>query len=84
MSTTNAAAELLARHYGPEAVITYSLPGVKGESIDVRWAGGLVNIHPIFGAMYRVNCALAHEDSTLLDLPGVVERMIATALANAN
>ena len=84
MSITNAAAAILARHYGPEAVHTYSLPGVKGESVDVQWAGGLVNIHPIFGGMYRVNCALAHEDSTLLDLPAVVERMIATALANAN
>lgn len=34
--------------------------------------------------MYRVNYALAYEDTTLLNLPGVVERMIVAALANAN
>lgn len=84
MSTATAVATYLARYYGPEAVTLYSLPGVEGEAIDVHWAGGLATIHPIPGAMYRVNCALAYEDVTLLNLPGVVERMITDALANAN
>lgn len=83
MSATIAAATYLARYYGPEAVTAYSLPDVEGEAIDVHWAGGLATIHQVNSAVWRVNCALAYEDTTLLNLPGVVERMIATALANA-
>ena len=84
MTPTSAAASYLARFFGQDAVTIQSNPGGRGEAVEVHWAGGLATIHPIPSAMYRVNCALAYEDTTLLNLPGVVERMIATALANAN
>lgn len=84
MSTTTAAATYLARYYGPEAITLYSLPDVEGEAIDVRWNGGLATIHQVNSAVWRVNCALAYEDTTLLSLPDAVERMITRAIANAN
>lgn len=83
MTPTSAAASYLARFFGQDAVTIQSNPGGRGEAVEVHWAGGLATIHPIPGAMYRVNCALAYEDTTILNLPGVVERMIAAALANA-
>ena len=84
MTPTSVAASYLARFFGQDAVTIQSNPGGRGEAVEVHWAGGLATIHPIPGAMYRVNCALAYEDTTFLNLPGVVERMIATALANTN
>lgn len=82
MTPVTVAASYLIRHFGNSVTIQDN-PGGKGQAVEVHWAGGLATIHPIPGAMYRVNCALAYEDTTLLNLPGVVERMIATALANA-
>lgn len=84
MSATIAAATYLARYYGPEAVTVYSLPDVEGEAIDVHWAGGLATIHQVNSAVWRVNCALAHQDVNLLRLPKTVEEMILAAKATTN
>lgn len=83
MTPITVAASYLIRHFG-SAVTIQNNPGGKGQAVEVHWAGGLATIHPAPRAMYYVNCALAREESTLLNLPGVVERMIATALANAH
>ena len=83
MTPVTVAASYLIRHFG-NVVTIQDNPGGRGQAVEVHWDGGLATIHPIPGAMYRVNCALAYEDTTLLNLPGVVERMIATAVSNAN
>jgi hypothetical protein len=84
MTLTSAAASYLARFFGQDAVTIQSNPGGRGEAVEVRWNGGLATIHPAPRAMYRVNCALAYEDTTLLSLPDAVERMITRAIANTN
>ena len=83
MTPVTVAASFLIRRFG-SAVTIRNNPGGDGQEVEVHWVGGLVRVHPIPGAMYRVYCARNREDTTLLNLPDVVERLIAQAIANAN
>ena len=83
MTPVTVAASFLIRRFG-SAVTIWNNPGGDGQEVEVHWVGGLVRVHPIPGAMYRVYCARNREDTTLLNLPDVVERLIAQATANTN
>lgn len=83
MTPITVAASYLIRHFG-NAVTIQDNPGGKGQAVEVHWAGGLATIHQVNSAVWRVNCALAHQDVNLLRLPKTVEEMILAAKATAN
>lgn len=83
MTPVTVAASYLIRHFG-NAVTIQDNPGGRGQAVEVHWAGGLATIHQVNSAVWRVNCALAHQDVNLLRLPKTVEEMILAANARTN